>query len=106
MVSDKIKVTLNIAEDVIKKSEKVLEQKNIPRSRAVESYLQYVGDPYVYCFSCGEKFFVSKADICSKCSFVKCTKCKKCSCNLSKETSNAVFHMRKVYEDLIGGRVK
>ena len=106
MATGKVKVTLNIDEDVIKKSEKVLQDKNIPRSRIVESFLNYVGDPHLYCFSCGEKFYVSKAQVCPKCSFVKCTKCSNCSCKLTEQTSSAVFFMRKVYEDLIGGRVK
>lgn len=106
MGKTKIKVTIGIDEDVLKKSEKILSEKNIPRSRIIESFLSYISDPHVYCFSCDEKFFVSKADVCSKCSFVKCVKCKNCSCKLTEQASNAVFQMRKVYEDLIGGRVK
>jgi len=106
MGADKMKVTINIDSDVVKKSEKVLDERNIPRSRAVESFLQYVAEPHIYCFSCGEKFLVKKASVCPKCSFVKCVKCNSCSCDLSEETSKAIFHMRHVYEDLIGGRVQ
>lgn len=106
MADNKIKITLNIDKNVIKKSEKILDEKNIPRSRAVESFLRYLADPHLYCFSCGEKFFVSDASVCSKCSFVKCVKCKSCSCKLTKNTSAAVFQMRRVYEDLVGGRIK
>lgn len=106
MVARKVKVTLNIDDTILQKSEKVLQETNTPRSRAVESFLRYIADPHLYCFSCGEKFFVSKASVCPQCSFVKCIKCKACSCKLSKDTSAAVFHMRRVYEDLIGSRMK
>lgn len=100
-----MKITINVDKDILQRSEKVLEEKNIPRSRAIESFLQFVADPYVYCFSCSEKFFPSKSSTCPKCSFAKCTKCGGCSCKLSDETSAAVFQMRKVYEDLRGGRM-
>jgi hypothetical protein len=106
MADKKVKVTINVNKEVDQKAQNVLEKKNIPKSRAIESFLQFVADPHIYCFSCGVKFFVSKASVCPKCSFVKCTKCHACSCKLSEQTSAAVFHMRRVYEDLIGGRVK
>lgn len=105
-MASKKKITINVSEEIDQKAEKVLEEKNIPKSRAIESFLQFIADPHVYCFSCSEKFFVNKASVCPKCSFVKCPKCGGCSCKLSEETSTAVFHMRRVYEDLIGGRVK
>ncbi len=106
MVGKKVKITDNVDKDVLQRAEKVLKEKNIPRSRAIESFLKFIADPHIYCFSCGEEFVVSKSTVCPKCSFVKCPKCKGCSCKLSDQTSTAVFHMRKVYEDLIGGRVK
>lgn len=106
MVAKKVKITLNVDETTLRKSEKVLEGRNTPKSRAVDSFLRFVAEPYVYCFKCGEKFFVNKASVCPRCSFVKCHKCMACSCKLSEETSAAVFHMRRVYEDLIGSRIK
>jgi cytochrome c-type biogenesis protein CcmH/NrfF len=37
---------------------------------------------------------------------MRCPKCNACGCKLSEETIAAIFHMRKVYEDLLAGRIK
>jgi hypothetical protein len=104
--SSKGKLTLSIDKSILKDVKNVCENKNIPISRMVETYLRFVSDPNLWCFRCGEEFASSKAQVCPKCSYIICTKCRACGCKLDKETSIAVFHMRRVYEHLLGGRIK
>ncbi|MEM3660243.1 MAG: DUF6364 family protein [Thermoproteota archaeon] len=102
----KTKLTVTIDEKVLAGAKKACEGKRIPLSRAVENFLQFFANPEVYCFKCGEKFSAAEAKICPKCGWMICPKCKICRCGLSEETAVAVFHMRRVYEDLLAGRVK
>ena len=68
--------------------------------------LEFFMDPKVYCFHCGEPFTSSETSLCPKCGWMKCPKCGVCRCDLDDDVAEAVFHMRKVYEDLVIGRVK
>lgn len=102
----KTKLTLSIDGDILNAAKLVAAQKHIPLSRLVENFLGFVAKPYVYCFRCGERFHVSDAKICAKCSWLICPKCRACGCGLKEETAVAIFHMRKVYEDLLAGKVK
>ena len=104
--SRKTKLTLTIDKDVLKKAKKVAEHKRIPVSRLIENFLDFFAKPEVYCFKCGEKFNSNEAELCPKCGWMICPKCKTCRCTLDEETAIAVFHMRRVYEDLLSGRVK
>ncbi len=102
----KTKLTLTVDKNVIEKAKEVANQKRVPISRVVENFLDFLADPEVYCFKCGEKFSSVEAELCPKCGWMICPKCKACRCGLSEETAIAVFHMRRVYEDLLSGRVK
>ena len=104
--STKTKLTLTVDRNVLHEAKKVAEQKRIPISQLVENFLDFFAKPEVYCFECGEKFSSVKADLCPKCGWMICPKCKVCRCGLKDETAVAVFHMRRVYEDLLSGRVK
>ena len=106
MVSRKHKLTVTIDADVLNKAKKVAQQKNIPLSRIIENFLDFFSNPYVYCFRCGKRFDIESANICIRCSCMKCPQCGTCGCNLSEETAKAIFEMRRVYEDLLGGKVK
>ncbi len=96
----KTRLTVTIDKDVLRRAKKVAEEKRIPVSRLVENFLKFFSEPYVYCFKCGERFEVKEAELCPKCGWMICPKCKACGCNLSRETSVAVFYMRKVCEEL------
>ena len=102
----KTKLTLSIDEDVSKEAKKVSDERNIPLSRLIQNFLRFFNKPEVYCFKCGEKFSSDDAELCPKCGWMICPKCKVCRCGLNEETAIAVFHMRRVYEDLLSGRVK
>lgn len=102
----KTKLTLSINEEILNEARRIAEEKRIPLSRAVENFLEFFAKPKVYCFKCGEKFYVDEAELCPKCGWLVCPKCKACRCGLNEETAIAVFHMRRVYEDLLTGRVK
>lgn len=102
----KAKLTISIDEDVLKEAKKVSTKKRIPLSRAIENFLVFFNKPEVYCFKCGERFSSDEAELCPKCGWLICTKCKACRCGLSEETAIAVFHMRRIYEELLAGRVK
>jgi hypothetical protein len=104
--SKKNKLTITVDKDVIEAAKEVSKEKNIPLSRAIENFLEFFTKPEVYCFECGEKFDATKADVCPKCGWLICPECKACRCKLGDETATAIFHMRKVYEDLLGGRIK
>ena len=102
----KTKLTLTINEEILEGAKKIAEDKHISVSGLVENFLNYVGDPWAYCFQCGEKFLSSKSELCPKCGWMKCPKCEVCRCNLDDDIAIAVFHMRRVYEDLVIGKVK
>lgn len=102
----KTKLTISIESCILKNAKKVASRRKIPISRLVESYLKWVAKPDVYCFSCGVKFAVDDSKICPKCGWLICPKCKACRCVLSEEVASALFHMRKTFEDLLGGRLK
>ena len=102
----KTKLTLTVDKNIVEKAKKVAEQKRIPISRLIENFLDFFAKPEVYCFKCGEKFNSVEAELCPKCGWMICPKCNVCRCGLNEETAVAVFYMRKVYEDLLAGRVK
>ena len=104
--SKKTKLTLTIDKGVLERAKEVAEQKRIPISRLIENFLDFFAKPEVYCFKCGEKFSSVDAKLCPKCGWMICPKCEICRCGLEEETAIAVFHMRRVYEDLLSGRVK
>lgn len=106
MNTSRVKLTITLNGTVLSKAKIVADQKHIPLSRLIENFLQFVVNPYVYCFKCGERFDSSEAKICVKCSWMICPKCGACGCGLPEETVTAVFHMRRVYEDLLAGKVK
>jgi hypothetical protein len=72
----------------------------------VENYFNFFLNPHLYCFNCGEKFTIDSQKVCPKCSWIVCPSCGKCGCDLDEEVVKTAFHMRKVYEDLLFGRVK
>jgi len=102
----KAKLTLTINKDVLEKAKKIAEEKHIPLSGLVENFLSFFSNPYLYCFKCGERFNAEEAKLCPKCGWLICPKCSACRCGLEEDTAVAVFHMRRVYEDLLSGRVK
>ena len=106
MNTPKAKLTLTIDEEILNKAKKTAEGKHIPVSRLVENFLEFFIEPHVYCFKCGEKFSSADVNLCAKCGWLTCPHCGVCRCGLNEETAVAVFHMRRVYEDLLSGRVK
>jgi rRNA maturation endonuclease Nob1 len=100
------KLNVTIDKHILQEAKKVAARKRVPVSRLIESFLEFVTNPEVYCFKCGERFDSGNSKLCPKCGWMVCPKCNVCRCNLSEETAVAVFHMRRVYEDLLAGRVK
>jgi len=101
----KERLTVTIEKEIYLKAKEEVKRKKIPLSRLIENFLKFFADPEVYCFKCGEKFFVKKAKICPKCGWLICPQCGACRCSLSEETAIAVFYMRKLYEELLAGRI-
>ena len=106
MSTSRVKLTITLDGTILSRAKLVADQKHIPLSRLIENFLQFMVDPYVYCFKCGERFSSSEAKICVKCSWMICPKCGACGCMFPEETVAAIFHMRRVYEDLLAGKVK
>jgi len=105
MTDSRVKLTITIDKVVLEVAKKAAKEKGVPISRVVENFLKFFSDPEVYCFKCGGKFRVSTASVCPKCGWLICPECKACRCVLSDEVAEAVFHMRRVYEDLLAGRI-
>ena len=101
----KSRITLSINTRILEKAKEKAKKERLHISNLVEKYLEFYVDPYVYCFHCGSKFDLEQGDECPVCTFAKCPTCGKCRCD---EMSNekAIYHMRKVYEDLIKRRIK
>jgi len=102
----KARLNITVNKSVLDEAKKAAERKNVTISRAVENFLRFFAKPEVYCFKCGEKFSSEEAKLCPKCGWMICPECGVCRCNLSEDVAIAVFHMRRVYEDLLAGRVK
>jgi predicted RNA-binding Zn-ribbon protein involved in translation (DUF1610 family) len=102
----KAKLTLSVDKKILNEAKKAAEQKHVPLSRVVENFLDFFSNPRVYCFKCGDRFDSSVAGLCPKCGWLICPKCKTCRCGLNEEIATSVFYMRRVYEDLLSGRVK
>lgn len=105
-MASKVKLTINIDKNVLDAVKNKIKSKGSSISRIVENFLEFYVNPHVYCFKCGVNFPVDEAEICPKCGWLKCVSCNACRCELSDETAAAVFHMRRVYEDLLMGKVK
>jgi len=106
MSTVKTKLTLSIDKTTLKRAKQKIKEKKISLSRTVENFLDFFAEPYFYCFKCGQKFSSEKAELCPKCGWLRCPNCEACRCGLDENTAVAVFHMRRVYEDLLTGRVK
>ncbi|MEM0083804.1 MAG: DUF6364 family protein [Candidatus Methanomethylicia archaeon] len=102
----KVKLTITVDGEILNLAKSVAESKNIPLSRLIENYLRFLSKPEFYCFKCGGKFSAGEVEVCPKCGWMICPHCSACRCILSEETAIAVYHMRKVYEDLLSGRIK
>jgi len=102
----KTKLTVSVDEEVKKRAKEVAKEKGVKISGAIENFLKFFTNPKVYCFKCGEKFGSTDSELCPKCGWMICPKCKACRCSLDERTAVAIFHMRRVYEDLLAGRVK
>ena len=102
----KTKLTVSIDKDVLMAGKKAASERRIPVSRLIENYLKFVAKPEIYCFKCGKNFSVNEAEVCPRCGWIVCVKCNACRCILSEESAEVAYHMRKVYEDLLGGRIK
>lgn len=105
-ISNKTKLTLSVDKTILEKAKQIAEEKHIPLSGLIENFLEFFSNPKIYCFSCGETFTSSEVDVCPKCGWMVCSKCGVCRCSLDEQAAVAVFYMRKVFEDLVSGRVK
>jgi len=102
----KVKLNITVDKDILNEAKRVADKKRIPISRAIENFLRFFVKPRVYCFKCGEAFSSNESELCPKCGWMICPKCKVCRCGLGEEAAISVFHMRRVYEELLAGRVK
>lgn len=105
MTNLRTKLTVTVDKSILEKAKEVAKEKGIPISRVIENFLSFFSDPEVYCFKCGKKFKVNAAIMCPKCGWLICPECNACRCVLPDEVAEAVFHMRRVYEDLLVGRI-
>lgn len=102
--ANKSRITLSIDPEILEKAKQKAVEERLHISNLVENYLEFFTDPYVYCFHCGIKFSVEHGEECPVCTFTKCPTCGKCRCD-EVPNEEAIYHMRKVYEDLIKRRI-
>lgn len=100
------KLTLTVDPKVHAEAKKVADSRGFAISTLVESYMRFLANPTVYCIKCSAKFNSKDAKLCTKCSWMKCQECGACVCGLDERTATAMYNMRRVYEELIGSRVK
>lgn len=94
----KTKLTVTVDSNTLNEAKKEAKRKHVPISRSIENFLRFFRKPEVYCSKCGERFNSVEAKLCPKCGI--------CRCDLSEEAAIAVFYTRKIYEELLIGRVK
>ena len=104
--SSKTRVTMTIDQKILQTAKKRAEEKRVSVSSLVEGFLDFFSNPKIYCFDCGKEFYSSESELCPKCGWLKCPSCGICRCDLDEDVAKAVFYMRKVYEDLLIGRVE
>jgi predicted RNA-binding Zn-ribbon protein involved in translation (DUF1610 family) len=102
----KTKLTLSVEKELLQEAKAEAEKKHIPLSGLIENFLSFFVRPSVYCFKCGEEFDSTMTSVCPKCGWLICSKCQTCRCALGEEGAVVAFHMRRVYERLLGGRLK
>lgn len=101
----KTKLTLTVDPKVVARARRASRARRIPISRMVEGFLDWAADPRLHCFACGAPFATSGARTCTQCSWMECPGCGKCGCGLGKQALRALHPMRKVFEELAGGRL-
>lgn len=106
MSMNKSRLTITVNPLILEKAKKLSEEKHVSLSGLIENFLDFFVDPQVYCFKCSLKFSSSNSEICPKCGWMKCPHCGVCRCDIDEDNAEVIFHMRKVYEDLLMGRVK
>ncbi len=99
------KLTLTVDPEVLAEAKAKAQSQHTSISGLVENFLHFYSEARLYCFSCGAGLDVAKQETCAACGFLKCADCAKCGCGLGDEARQAVFHMRRVYEELLAGRV-
>ncbi len=102
----RVKLTLSLDGEVVERAKAKAAISGVPLSRIVEDFLSFYSNPYVYCFTCGVRFSVSEGEICPSCGWLKCPSCGACRCGLNEEAAVVAYRLRKVYEDLLHGRLK
>lgn len=101
----KSRLNLTVDSSLLERVKEKADEKHLSISSIVENFFEFFVNPYVYCFNCGSKFCTETSEDCPVCSWVKCPECGACGCNLDDEVVKTAYHMRKVYEDLLFGRV-
>ncbi len=102
----RVKLTLSLDREVVENAKAKASLYGVSLSRIVEDFLRFYFNPYVYCFTCGVRFAVSEGEVCPSCGWLKCPSCGACRCSLGDEAAVVAFRLRKVYEDLLHGRLK
>jgi hypothetical protein len=102
----KAKLTLSIDKKLLEEAKLEAGRRHTSLSGLIENYLEFLVTPYVYCFKCGERLDSRRAKQCPKCEYLVCSKCQTCKCSLSEESAVVANQMRRVYEELRGGRLK
>ena len=99
------KLTLTVDPEVLAEAKAKARSQHTSISGLVENFLHFYSEARLYCFSCGAALDVTERETCAKCGFMKCEGCGKCGCALGDEARQVAFHMRRVYEELLAGRV-
>jgi len=106
MGMNKDRFTFTIDASLSRKFKEICDERHLKYSGVLENFVRFFVNPSLYCFGCGNQFNVEGADVCTKCGWMVCTHCGICGCGLNEGVVEAIFHMRRTYEDLLMGRIK
>jgi len=101
----KTKLTLSVDRNLLKEAKSRAAKRHLTLSGLIDEFLAFFTRPQLYCFKCGGIYDVETSKVCPKCEWSICPRCQTCKCQLGEEASKVAFHMRKVYENLVGGRL-
>jgi len=105
MIMKKDRFTFSIDPSLSKKFKELCDERGLKYSSVLVNFVEFFVNPEIYCFTCKNKFEAKNEEICVKCGWIICPSCEVCGCSLDEKIVDAIYQMRRTFEDLLMGRV-